>query len=113
MNELARSQGAASPRGASSPHPKFNRHAAFQTALSARVERYFRMTRQSQRDCPQMYLKSALVLTWFAASYLLLVFWAPTWWLAVGAAVSLGLAMAAVGFNIQHDANHKAYSRRG
>src|SRR5262249_36676403 len=45
-------------------------------------------------------------------SYAVLVFLAGTWWLALASAISLGLAMAAVGFNIQHDAGHQAYSRR-
>ena len=36
---------------------------------------------------------------------------APAWWLAVPLAVSVGLAMGAVGFNVQHDGGHHAYSR--
>jgi linoleoyl-CoA desaturase len=59
-----------------------------------------------------MYLKSAVVLTWFAASYVLLVFATTTWWLAVPLAISLALSMAAIGFNIQHDGGHGAYSER-
>jgi linoleoyl-CoA desaturase len=58
-----------------------------------------------------MYIKCALIFAWFAGSYALLVFLASTWWLALASSVSLGLAMAAVGFNIQHDAGHQAYSR--
>ena len=58
-----------------------------------------------------MYLKTAIVLTWFAASYALLVFAATTWWMAVPLAISLALAMAAIGFNIQHDGSHGAYSK--
>jgi linoleoyl-CoA desaturase len=34
------------------------------------------------------------------------------WWLIVPLACVLGLSMAAIGFNIQHDAAHKAYSER-
>jgi linoleoyl-CoA desaturase len=44
------------------------------------------------------------------ASYALLVFLVGTWWLALPLANSLGLSMAAVGFNIQHDGGHRAYS---
>ncbi len=58
-----------------------------------------------------MYLKTAIVLTWFAASYALLVFVATTWWMALPLAISLALAMAAIGFNIQHDGSHGAYSK--
>ena len=59
-----------------------------------------------------MYLKTALTLAWFAASYVALTFLAGAWWQAVPLAVSLGLSMAAIGFNIQHDGGHQAYSAR-
>lgn len=91
---------------------KFSGTDAFQKTLKARVDRYFRLTHRSPRDCPQMYVKTAIVLNWFLASYALLVFAAPTWWIAIPLAVSLGLSMAAIGFNIQHDGGHKAYSER-
>jgi linoleoyl-CoA desaturase len=65
-----------------------------------------------RRDLPRMYLKSAVILVWFAASWALLVFVASTWWQAALLAISLGLAMAGIGMCIQHDANHGAYSRR-
>src|SRR5262249_27976320 len=32
------------------------------------------------------------------------------WWLALPLAASVGLSMAAIGFNIQHDGGHRAYS---
>ena len=59
-----------------------------------------------------MYLKTAIILGWLAASYTLLVFFATAWWMALPLVISLGLAMAAVGFNIQHDGGHHAYSDR-
>src|SRR5262249_17384163 len=37
---------------------------------------------------------------------------AATWWQAVPLAIVLSLATAAIGFNVQHDAGHKAYSER-
>jgi linoleoyl-CoA desaturase len=57
-----------------------------------------------------MYRKMAIILAWFAVSYLLLVFLADTWWQAVPLAISLGLSMAAIGFNVQHDGGHQASS---
>ena len=103
----------AQPRVGSAPRRlKFGTQDDFHSELRRRVEQYFTSTGQSPRDCPQMYLKTALILTWLAASYVSLVFLAGTWWQAVPLAVSLGLAMAAVGFNIQHDGGHQAYSDR-
>ena len=52
------------------------------------------------------------MLAWFVACYALLVFVVATWWLAVPVVVLLGISMAAIGFNIQHDGGHHAYSRR-
>jgi linoleoyl-CoA desaturase len=92
---------------------KFAAGDEFYHELRRRVERYFRSTGRPRRDRPKMYLKTALLVGWLAASYILLVFLVPTWWLAVPCAVSLGLAMAAVGFNVMHDAGHGAYSARG
>jgi len=60
-----------------------------------------------------MYLKSAILLLWFAASYALLVFAATTWWQATLLALSLAFATAGIAFCIQHDANHDAFSRHG
>lgn len=88
----------------------FCRDNAFQKELRRRVDEYFRSTGRRQRDCPAMYLKSAIILTAFAGFYLLLVFVAATWWQALPLAVLLGLAMAAVGFNIEHDGGHHSYS---
>ena len=103
------------PVAASSARPfrkiKFAKLDGFHAELKARVERYFEFTGRRQRDATQMYVKTALVMLWLAASYLGLVFLAATWWQGLLLAASLGLAMAAVGFNIQHDGGHKAYSR--
>ena len=52
------------------------------------------------------------MLIWFAVSYAMLVFVATTWWMAAPLAISLALSMAAIGFNIQHDGSHGAYSKR-
>jgi linoleoyl-CoA desaturase len=57
-----------------------------------------------------MYFKTATILAWFFGAYFLLLFAVHSWWLVVPLAVILGLGMAAIGFNIQHDGGHKAYS---
>jgi len=93
-------------------HLKFAAGDGFLNELRQRVGHYFQTTGKRQRDCPQMYLKTAIILVWFVASYVVLVFGGGPWWLAVLLAISLGLSMAAVGFNIQHDGGHQAYSRR-
>lgn len=91
---------------------EFGRDKAFEATLRRRVDEFFRNTRGRKRDNPQMYLKTAVVLAWFAASYGLLVFAAQTLWQGLPLAASLGLATAAIGMNIQHDGGHGSYSER-
>jgi len=51
----------------------------------------------SPRDSPRMYVKTAVLLLWFGASYALLVFAATTWWQGALLSFSLALAMAGIG----------------
>ncbi len=104
--------------GASSPppevltQPKFPKdEAGFLAELRRRADTYFAETGHGERDCWQMYLKTAVILAWLATSYALLVFAAPTVWLAAPLSISLALAISAVGFSVQHDGSHHAYSR--
>ncbi len=89
---------------------KFDKDDRFQIELRRRVDEFCRSTGRRQRDCPQMYLKTAVLLTSLAISYGLLVFVAQTWWQALPLAIWLGLTTAGIGFNIQHDGGHQAYS---
>ena len=89
---------------------KFGTDNAFQLELRRRVDAYFRTTGRRQRDCWQMYLKTGILIGGFAVSYALLVFVARTWWQALPLAMLLGLSAAGIGFNIQHDGSHQAYS---
>jgi linoleoyl-CoA desaturase len=59
-----------------------------------------------------MYVKTAILLAGFSASYVLLVFVARTWEEGVLLATLLGLFGAGIGLNIQHDGGHRAYSSR-
>ena len=80
--------------------------------MQQRVDEYFAQSGQRRRDVPRMYVKTAVMLAWLAGSYYALVFVAAN---AVGGgacAISLGFAMAGVGFNVQHDGGHGAYSNR-
>lgn len=89
---------------------KFGARSEFLGVLRQRVDDYFIATGRPERDCPQMYVKTVIIFGWLVTSYAMIVFVASTWWQAIPLAISLGLAMAAVGFNIQHDGGHRAYS---
>jgi linoleoyl-CoA desaturase len=90
----------------------FNTSDRFVRELRKRVDAYFEKTGRRKRDVPAMYFKTATILAWFLSAYLLLLFVASSWWTVVPLAMVLGLATAAIGFNIQHDAGHRAYSDR-
>ena len=98
------------PVGAGIAGPAFVEDFSFQNELRRRVDEYFAASGRRKRDCWQMYVKTAVVLTTFALVYGLLVFGAQTWWQGVPLAVLLGLLTAEIGFNVQHDGGHKAYS---
>jgi linoleoyl-CoA desaturase len=90
----------------------FNGGGAFSQELRALARRYASdrvRARQAQR---RIYVKSAVIISWAVASWTLLVFVASGWWLGAALALSLGLALAGVGFNVTHDANHGSYSTR-
>ncbi len=92
------------------PGVKFTGTDRFIRELRKRVDAYFEQTGKKRRDNVQMHFKTATVLIWFIAAYVLLMFFATTWWMVVPLAVILGLGLAGIGFNIQHDGGHKAYS---
>ncbi len=97
---------------ASPAHLKYHTPDTFQRALRQRVEEYFKTSGRKPRDCPEMYAKSAIVLSGCVAVYVVLVILAGVWWLAIPLAILLGLALAAAAFNVQHDGGHNAYSER-
>ncbi|MBD3344412.1 MAG: acyl-CoA desaturase [Chitinivibrionales bacterium] len=68
---------------------------------------------RSRTGTGALHAKTAIILSSFVLSYGLLVFWAENVVAALGLAVLLGLSAAGIGMNIQHDAGHGAYSRRG
>jgi len=84
----------------------------FQRELRRRVDSYFKQSGRHPRDSGRMYLKTAIILAVFALTYVALVFFANSGWLALLLSVALGIATAGIGFNIMHDGGHQAYSER-
>ncbi len=99
-----------SPR-AQSHLVRFAKPDEFTRAVRTRIDDYFLKNNLSKHDHPRMYVKTIIILSWLALSYCGLVFWATSWPVALLCIVSLGVAMAGVGFNIQHDGGHGAYSK--
>jgi linoleoyl-CoA desaturase len=110
--DLAADTVRSSPAGATMDRLKFGGDNSFHRELRRRVDAYFGHGERKQRDSKRMYLKTAIILASFVVSYVLLVFVAATWWQGLLFSVMLGITMAQIGFNIQHDAGHQAYSER-
>jgi linoleoyl-CoA desaturase len=89
---------------------RFSADNTFHIELKRRVDQHMSSNGRRQRDRPEMYLKTAIILTTFVVSYVLLVFVSSNWLQALPLAVLLGLSVAAIGFNIMHDGSHNAYS---
>lgn len=82
--------------------------------MNRRIDAYFDESGRPRDGGRRMIAKSLFILAWLLVSYLALVLFAENWWQVGLAAVSLSLAVAGVGFNIQHDGGHDAYSgKRG
>jgi linoleoyl-CoA desaturase len=88
---------------------KYPSNIGFYAEVRRRVEAdLFRATRKYPLH---MLVKTAILFAWLLASYVLLVWFAPNWLVAGGLCISLGMAVAGVGFNVTHDSNHGAYSK--
>ena len=81
--------------------PKFSPERSFQQEVQSRVEERLAMLSRSRYGGRRIYLKTALLLLWSGASYIALLTWAQSGWqLVVPLSVSLGLALAGIGFNV-------------
>ncbi|MFM7887492.1 MAG: fatty acid desaturase family protein, partial [Pseudanabaena sp.] len=89
---------------------KFAKNGRFQAELRRRVDELFQTSNLKENDCPQMYAKTAILLIGFLGTYVALIFLAQTWWQVVPLCVLLGVITAGIGFSIQHDGAHRAYS---
>ena len=83
----------------------------FHAELRKRVDAYIAPLPGEGRDDPRMFVKAVVILSWFATSWALLVFWAHSWPVALALSASLGFATAGIGFNLMHDGSHGAFSR--
>jgi linoleoyl-CoA desaturase len=88
----------------------FTQRRNFQKTLNERVEAYLRENNVPGRDVPSMYLKTAAALGWWLATYLLLLLGHFSPLVNIALCLLWALAIASVGFNVMHDANHGGYS---
>lgn len=91
--------------------PAFPVKGDFYKELRQRVNEYFEGNGLKRTGNLNMYLKTVFILLWLAISYIFLVFFSESVWMAVISAAALSQGFVLVGFNIMHDANHGSYSK--
>ena len=83
----------------------------FYSDLKTEVNHYFEANNISPKANWQMYSKTAIILLFTFATYGVIISGLLTTWWEYGIALFLlGVSFAGIGLNIQHDANHNAYS---
>jgi linoleoyl-CoA desaturase len=87
-------------------------HGPFHAALKSRVDAYLARANEGRSHASALWFKTAFCFAWLLASYLYCLLFATSWWQVTLGSISIGLAMAGIGFNVQHDGSHGAYSRR-
>ena len=84
----------------------------FHTEVRRQVTLYFQQEGTDSKGGARVWRKATLLLAWLAASWATFVFSATGLAATMIIAASAGLAMAGIGFNIQHDGSHRSLSRR-
>ena len=89
---------------------QFTRQRGFRRALNERVAAYLVANHIPERDLPGMYMKTLVALAWWLGAYTLLLLGGLPPLVNVVLCVVWAMAIASVGFNVMHDANHRGYS---
>lgn len=93
------------------PSVKFNNvNTLFSKSLKQKTNEYFTITFQKKTGNRRIFIKAAILLSTLVALYAILVFVQPHWVLSVVLCLLFGVNLAAIGFNIMHDAGHNAFS---
>jgi linoleoyl-CoA desaturase len=92
------------------PPVRFPPPSPFHRDLKQAVDEHFDRTGRSRHGGGRMILNAAVLLGWLAASWAALMFASPGPLAVVLLTISLGLAMAGIGFGVMHDANHGSFS---
>lgn len=82
----------------------------FQAEVKSRVELYFTERGIASTGNWKLYAKTFLILFYFVAVYVALVFFHFPVWLGLLLCVALAVGVAAIGFNIMHDGAHGSFS---
>jgi linoleoyl-CoA desaturase len=90
-----------------------NKNAVFFPSLKERINEYFEKNNIKPTGNFKLYLKTIVLFTVLIGLYVTLVFFTPAnGWLSIFLAALMGIALAAIGFNVMHDGAHGSYSSK-
>ena len=89
-----------------------NKNKVFFNALKSEVDAYFERNGIKKTGNWKLYLKTMILIPGAIGLYSILMFVSMPWFLAVFLWFVFGLNMAAIGFNIMHDACHGSFSTK-
>src|SRR5690349_14887908 len=92
--------------------PKFA-HAkqSFHVELKKRINNYFDTTGMETTGGYRLFFKAVFLLAAFIYTYVHLVFFTPSWPVALLLCALFGALTAAIGFNVMHDGSHGSFSK--
>lgn len=90
---------------------KFNNsNTLFSKSLKSKTNQYFQSASKKKTGNRRIFLKAIILLVSFATLYSILVFVQPHWTIGIILSIIFGVNLAAIGFNIMHDAGHNSFS---
>ncbi|MVZ66188.1 acyl-CoA desaturase, partial [Sphingobacterium sp. DK4209] len=90
---------------------KFNNvNALFSKSLKQKVNHYFQEESINKTGNRLLIVKAIILLSSLFLIYSILIFVQPHWIVSVVLCLLLGVNLAAIGFNIMHDAGHNSFS---
>lgn len=93
------------------PKLKFNNDiSCFSKSLKKNINLYFKNNNQQKTGTKKLFLKSIVLITTLLAIYILLLSNTMLWSVNLFLCVLFGVNLAAIGFNIMHDAGHNSFS---
>src|SRR5690606_14150388 len=93
------------------PTVKFNNvNTLFSKSLKQKTSEYFKSPSRKKTGNRKLFLKATILLATFTILYILLVFVPMHWSVSALLCIFFGANLAAIGFNIMHDAGHDSFS---
>jgi len=90
---------------------KFNNvNTLFSKALKLKTNDYFSKASKNKTGDGRIFIKASILLLAFTLIYSILVFVQPHWIISTFLCAIFGVNLAAIGFNIMHDAGHNSFS---